>query len=194
MGSGFIATNDGLIVTSPAVVEGQGPMMPSLVTVEYALPTGQYGTARGEVGVVDEGTGIAIVKVDPRKVPLAPIPLGDSESLTQGQAVVALSAQREMDISCATGRLTALIKGTDIYSGNKITVGIYDDVKFPRPGDGRASLRFFGPRDRRRRATRRRHRRHVGLWMSRSLLGKPSPSSRPSATSRGSPSVNRRLD
>ena len=137
VGSGFMVTRDGLIVTTPAVVEGHGGTLGSaLVTVEYTTPTGVYGKTDGTVEGVDEGTGVALIKVDPRKVRLAPIPLGDSESLAIGQHVVALSAQREMDVSRAVGTITDLIRGHDVYSGNLMYVGIKDDVRFPATATG----------------------------------------------------------
>ncbi len=65
------------------------------VTVEYALPTGEYGKATGRVLVHNEDSGVALIKVDPRKVPLKPLPLGDSDSITTGDWVMALGVQRD---------------------------------------------------------------------------------------------------
>jgi class 3 adenylate cyclase/S1-C subfamily serine protease len=136
VGSGFLATKDGVILTSATVLRANEQTYPAFVTVEYADSTGHYGKATGTVWGVDEATGVAVIKVDPREVPLAPIPLGNSDSLVSGQSVVALSAQAHVTISLATGSLTALIKGHDADSGNLIVRGMRDDMKFPRSGIG----------------------------------------------------------
>ena len=113
VGSGFMATKTGLIVTSLGVVQGQGINAPGTVTVEYALPTGEYGKANGRVLFHDESAGIALIKVDPQKVALKPLPLGDSGAIEKGDTVVALAAQSEMSILRATGRVTGLEEGVE---------------------------------------------------------------------------------
>ena len=102
VGSGFMATKEGVIITSLAVIQGQGMNPPLTVRVEYALPTGEYGRATGKVVTHNEVTGIALIKVDPREVPLKPLLVGDSESIAEMDKVVALSAQGDMRIQWAT--------------------------------------------------------------------------------------------
>ena len=133
VGSGFMATKDGVVVTSTAVLQGMGRSAPVAVRVEYALGNGDYGSAMGMVWDHDEQTGIALVKVDPKEVPLDPLPMGDSETLTGGQRLSALGAQRFMTIQRATGEVGQLWRSTDDLSGAGHVIGFTHDLRFPAP-------------------------------------------------------------
>ena len=146
VGSGFMATKDGLIVTSLAVVQGKGMNTPATVTVEYALQSGEYGKVTGTVAIHDEGTGIAVVKVDPDRVPLSPLPLGTSGSLVANDKVAALGAQRNMSMQRASGVITSLGRAVqDYYSGNAMTLGLFDDLKYPTSAGGEPLAVIGGP-------------------------------------------------
>jgi S1-C subfamily serine protease len=101
------------------------------VTVEYALPSGEYGKTTGRVWDHNESFGIALVVVDPRKVRLRPLPFGDSDSITKGERVVALARQKSMSPQLATGVVTELLRWNDMYTGNDHYLGLLDDVKYP---------------------------------------------------------------
>ena len=120
VGSGFMATKDGWIVTSLAVVQGQRHERPDdRRRGVRASGTATYGKATGTVWSHGEQTGIALIKVDPRQVPLTPLPLGDSDSIAKGDRVVALGAQRFMSLQQATGVVTQAWTMNDMYSGNR---------------------------------------------------------------------------
>ena len=74
VGSGFMLSESGVIATSTAVVQGRGLRPPSWVTVEYALPSGEYGKTIGRLWDHNESFGVALVVVDSEKVPLQPLP------------------------------------------------------------------------------------------------------------------------
>jgi len=131
VGSGFMASKDGVIVTSTAVVQGQGMSAPMTVNVEYALPTGEYGKATGRVLAHNEESGVALIKVDPRKVPLKPLPLGDSDSIATGEWIVGLGAQREMSLQQATGVVTELRTLKDAISGNDHVLELVNNLEYP---------------------------------------------------------------
>ena len=91
-GTGFVISKTGLIVTSNALVNDSyrnGPMVravylplhPLWVTCEFWGANGQYTKVRGLV-IFDEGSfdGLALIVVDPHKVPLAPIPVGERDA------------------------------------------------------------------------------------------------------------------
>jgi len=141
VGSGFMATKSGVIVTSTAVVQGKGPRNPMAVIVEYALPSGEYGKTTGRVWTSDESFGVALVVVDPRKVPLEPPPLGDSDSAVEGEQVVALGRQESMSPQMATGALTGRLEWQDMYTGNNHFLGLAHNVEFPA---GQASQPLAG--------------------------------------------------
>ena len=141
VGSGFMATKEGVIVTSNAVVQGKGPGNPIAVIVEYALPSGEYGKTTGRVWNTDESFGVALVVVDPQKVPLEPLPLGDSDSSVEGEQVVALGRQESMSPQMATGALTGKLDYQDMYTGNNHFLGLAHNVEFPQ---GQASQPLAG--------------------------------------------------
>jgi class 3 adenylate cyclase/S1-C subfamily serine protease len=101
VGVGFVAGKDGLVVTSSAVVDDasrRGPMVrglynghPLWVTCEFWNTQGQRTRVRGLVIYDDPGLyGVAFISVDPKKVRLAPMPVGDPTVAKVGMPVVAL--------------------------------------------------------------------------------------------------------
>ncbi len=145
VGSGFMASKDGVIVTSTAVVQGKGLNAPTTVTVEYALPTGEYGKVTGRVWRHNESFGVALVVVDPRKMPLEPLPLGDSDSIAVGERVVGLGRQRSMSPQRATGVVTQLVKWNDMYTGNDHTMALLNNVQYPAGSSSRPLAGVGGP-------------------------------------------------
>ena len=145
VGSGFMATKDGLIVTSLAVVQGQGLAAPSKVTVEYTLPTGEYGRAVGAVINHSEQTGTAEIKVDPGEVALKPLPLGDSDSVADGDPIVALAVQDFMSLQHATGAVTHIEQLTDTFTGNEHAYLFVDDLSFPSDVQSQPLAELGGP-------------------------------------------------
>ena len=144
VGSGFMASKDGWIVTSLAVVQGLGTDSPLTVRVEYALPSGEYRRATGVV-FPEESTGIALVKVDPQEVTLAPLPLGDSDSLAAGDRVVGLGVQPDVTVQQTSGAITGARLMNDATSGNDHVLGIEDDLVFPAGPASRALAEIGGP-------------------------------------------------
>ena len=144
VGSGFMASKDGWIVTSLAVVQGQGTDSPLTVRVEYALPSGEYRRATGVV-FANDSSGIALVKVDPQEVTLAPLPLGDSDSLAAGDRVVGLGAQPDVSVQRTSGAITGTRLMNDATSGNDHVFGLEDDLVFPAGPTSRALAEIGGP-------------------------------------------------
>jgi S1-C subfamily serine protease len=145
VGSGFMVSKDGVIVTSNAVVMGHGHSAPLTVTVEYALPDGRYGSTTGRVWRPNGTFGIALIVVDPEKVPLEPLPLGDSDSVKEGEKVVALGRQRSMSPQMATGTITRLYMWEDMYTGNDHILAFDDDITFPEGSSSRPLAGVGGP-------------------------------------------------
>ena len=134
VGSGFMVTKNGVIVTSLGTVQGRGLNAPATVAVEYVLPSGQYGKATGRILYHDEGGGLAFIKVDPRKVALKPLPFADSESIHEGQGIVVLGAQNGMYVMRAAGKVTGLEDNVEDGNwGNQGIGGFYFDADYPKP-------------------------------------------------------------
>ena len=134
VGSGFVVSKDGLIVTSAALVTDahrRGPMVrgfdsltmpwPLWVTCEFLGAQGQYARERGYVFGWNSGLwSCAIVAVDPRKVHLTPIPLGDASRARVGDPVVVLQRDGGGQLVSSTTNLTAVWH--DAWRGNTKTV------------------------------------------------------------------------
>ncbi len=137
-GTGFMASKGGWIVTSLAVLQGHGLSAPLKVSVEYVLRSGRYGKATGIVVSRSGSLGTAAIKVDPREVPVTPLPMGDSDSMAVGQRMVALGRQPNMSLQQATGTVTRMGTMGDGATGNRHVLAIADNL--PRPSGPRSEL------------------------------------------------------
>ncbi len=81
-GSGFVASSDGLILTNRHVV--------SDTKAEYDVVFTDGTSFTGTVVDRDEVYDLAVLKIDPGEKELTPLPLGNSDQLEQGQAVIAI--------------------------------------------------------------------------------------------------------
>jgi class 3 adenylate cyclase/S1-C subfamily serine protease len=123
VGVGFVAGEDGLIVTSSATVDDasrRGPMVrglyngyPLWVTCEFWDRQGRRTRTRGLVVYDDPGLyGVAFISVDPAKVRLSPIPVGDPNVAHAGMQVVALRFLGTMPHGIPAGNAMTL---TDVW-------------------------------------------------------------------------------
>ena len=97
MGSGFIVSNDGEIITNNHVITGA-----SKLTV--VLPNGKEVTARSLGG--DPLTDLAIIKITGNGLPVAP--LGDSDAIKVGQIVIAIGNPYGFERTVTMGVVSAL--------------------------------------------------------------------------------------
>jgi len=108
-GSGFIISQDGLIVTNNHVVEGATEVTVTLADkAEYA----------GKVIGRDPKTDLALLRVTP-KGSLPVVPLGDSDALRVGETVVAIGNPFGLNNTVTAGIVSA--------KGRVIGAGPYDD-------------------------------------------------------------------
>ena len=99
LGSGWVYSSDGYIVTNNHVVEGESK-------VEVDFPTGYkaYGTVAG----ADPHSDLAVIKVDAPSDELHPLTLGDSNTLQPGQVVVAIGDPFGLNGTMTTGIVSAV--------------------------------------------------------------------------------------
>ncbi len=116
IGSGFIVTNDGLIVTNKHVVSDAGGT--------YKVITSDDKTYDVKKIYRDPLNDIAILQIDPSQNPsktLQPAPLGDSSKLQVGQFAIAIgTALGEFRNTVTTGVISGLGRGItagDEYAG-----------------------------------------------------------------------------
>ncbi len=98
-GSGFVYDAQGHIVTNQHVVEGA-----SQVEIDFSSGYKAYGTVIGS----DADADLAVIKVDAPAEEIHPLPLGDSDTLQVGQAVVAIGNPFGLDGTMTLGIVSGL--------------------------------------------------------------------------------------
>jgi S1-C subfamily serine protease len=110
-GSGFVLNKDGYIATNAHVVSGASDVQ---VRFGKGAPTPARVVGR------DPSTDLAVIKVDPTKVKLTPVALGDSNTLKVGDPVVAIGNPFGFDDTVTTGIVSAL--GREIQAPNNFSI------------------------------------------------------------------------
>jgi S1-C subfamily serine protease len=110
-GSGFVLNGEGYIATNAHVVSGAKD-------IQVSFGKGQPVSAK--VVGKDLSTDLAVIKVDPSKVKLAPLALGDSSTLRVGDPVVAIGNPFGYDDTVTTGIVSAL--GREIQAPNNFSI------------------------------------------------------------------------
>ena len=108
LGSGFVISHDGYIVTNNHVIEG-------VDTIEVAFADGQE--LQASVVGRDPKTDVALIKVEAEELPY--LPLGDSDALRPGEWVAAIGNPFGLEHTVTAGIVSA--KHRDIGQGS------YDD-------------------------------------------------------------------
>src|SRR4051795_5082241 len=110
-GSGFVLNTEGYIATNAHVVSGARDVQVSF---------GKSNPVPAKVVGKDLSTDLAVIKVDPSKVKLTPLTLGDSNSLRVGDPVVAIGNPFGFDDTVTTGIVSAL--GREIQAPNNFSI------------------------------------------------------------------------
>jgi len=135
LGTGFVVSKDGYLLTNAHVVSESGQAVDS-VTVLFRDGAPVQGTVVG----ADESTDVAVIKVDPASVPgLTPIPLGDSSNVVVGEQVVAIGSPLGLDLSLSSGVVSATDRDLDSPNGTVISGGIQTDAAI-NPGNSGGPL------------------------------------------------------
>jgi len=101
VGSGFIISQDGYVLTNAHVVDGADEV--------YVKLTDKREFKAKVIGI-DKRTDVAVVKVDGSKLPL--LPLGDSDKIKVGEWVVAIGSPFNFDNSVSAGIISAKSRDT----------------------------------------------------------------------------------
>jgi len=104
VGSGFIISQDGFILTNNHVVEGANDIFVT-TTDGKEYPAQIIGT--------DPRTDVALIKIDTDQ--LTPLPIGDSHSLKKGQWVLAIGSPFGLDSTVTAGIVSAINRDTGEY-------------------------------------------------------------------------------
>ncbi len=108
MGSGFIISNDGQILTNAHVVDG-------VDSVTVTLKDGR--TLQGKVLGTDSVTDVAVVKIEAKDLPI--VTLGNSEKVQTGEWAIAIGNPLGLDNTVTTGIISATAR-------NSSQIGISD--------------------------------------------------------------------
>jgi putative serine protease PepD len=139
IGTGFVVSKDGLIMTNAHVVSESGQTASS-VTVVFKGSGSQGTEIPATVVGADESTDVALIKIDPSQAPtLVPVALGDSSKTAVGEEVVAIGNPLGLDFSLSSGVVSATNRELQSPNGATITGGIQTDAAI-NPGNSGGPL------------------------------------------------------
>lgn len=127
LGSGFVLDKAGHVVTNYHVVQGAK-------TIEVSFSNNESVTAK-LVGA-DPSTDLAILQVNVSSRGLAPLPLGDSDKLRVGDAVIAIGNPFGFERSVTAGIVSALQRAIEAPNGFTIDHAIQTDAAINHGNSG----------------------------------------------------------
>ena len=130
-GSGFVVDKEGTVITNAHVVEGS-----QNVSARFE-EDGEFVDAK--VVGRDPSTDIAVLKIDPDKAKLQPIPLGKSSEVEVGDPVVAIGNPFGFTRTVTTGIVSALQRQIEAPNGFPIRNIIQTDASI-NPGNSGGPL------------------------------------------------------
>lgn len=133
-GTGFIITNDGLILTNKHVIEQEG-------SYKVILPDGTIYDA--QIKSIDPFFDLAVVKIDAKDLPV--VELGDSDKLAIGQWVIAVgNALAEFQNTVTVGVISAKEReveaGTGSFGASEKLTGLLQTDAAINPGNSGGPL------------------------------------------------------
>ena len=135
LGSGFVVDRDGYIVTNYHVIEDAQE-----IEVNFS------GDDRVPAKVVgsDPSTDLAVLKIDAQSRALTPLPLGNSDDVHVGDAVVAIGNPFGLERSATAGIVSALQRDITAPNGYTIDKVIQTDAPINRGNSGGPLLNARG--------------------------------------------------
>jgi serine protease Do len=128
LGSGFIITSDGYVLTNNHVVE-------NAAKITVVLKDGRE--FRGQVVGTDSTSDVAVVKISGTNLPT--VQLGDSSTLTVGQKVIAIGNPYGLSQTVTTGVISALERNVQA-SQTETLVGVVQTDAAINPGNSGGPL------------------------------------------------------
>jgi S1-C subfamily serine protease len=136
LGSGFVVSTTGYILTNAHVVDVQGQ---AAKTVSVAFKVSGSSTRHVTARVVgfDNTSDVALIQVDPARSPhLDPLPLGHSSTVLVGEPVVAIGNPLGFAFSLTSGIVSAVHRDLQSPNGATITNGIQTDAAINEGNSG----------------------------------------------------------
>ncbi len=129
-GSGFVLDKEGNVLTNAHVVDRADQ-----VSVRF----GENDVVDAEVVGADLSSDLAVLKVDPDKADLEPLPLGDSKDLKVGDPTIAIGNPFGFDRTVTTGIVSALQRQIQAPNGFSIDEVVQTDASI-NPGNSGGPL------------------------------------------------------
>ena len=129
LGSGFVVSSEGYIITNAHVVEDNGTRASS-VSVMFKNADGTDSTkVPATIVGIDETSDVALLRIDPAKAPqLLALTLGDSSAVQVGEPVVAIGNPLGYDFTVTSGIVSAVNRNLESPNGSVIPDGIQTDA------------------------------------------------------------------
>lgn len=145
LGSGFVVDQDGYIVTNAHVVEEDGTRA-KRIDVVFKGADSETTRVEAELVGVDLRFDVALVKVDPRKVSLTALLLGDSDTVRVGEPVVAIGNPLGYNFSLSAGVVSAIDRPLQSPAGPDVVIpnGIQTDAAINQGNSGGPLLNARG--------------------------------------------------
>jgi S1-C subfamily serine protease len=135
VGSGFVVSEDGEIATNAHVVtDGEGGDLRRARSVFVQFADGNQVEAR--IVGVDPNSDIAMLRIDPARLTLRPLPLGSSGALKVGAPVAAIGSPYGEPQSLSVGVISGLDRSIDSLTGFSIGGAIQTDAAVNRGNSG----------------------------------------------------------
>ena len=131
LGTGFLVSNEGYILTNDHVITSNGQVADAVVVVFKSQDGANPDGTRVEATVVggDAATDVAVLKIDPSQAPvLHPLSLGDSTKVQVGEPVVAIGSPMGLSFSVSSGIVSATDRTLQSPTGAVIPGGIQTDA------------------------------------------------------------------
>ncbi len=139
LGSGFVVSADGYILTNAHVVEDQG-VRADAVEVVFKSSESTSEQVDAELVGVDLESDVAVLKIDPDTVEggFTVLPLGDSQTVTVGEPVVAIGNPLGFDFSVTSGIVSAVDRSLQSPAGEGYIIpnGIQTDAAINQGNSG----------------------------------------------------------
>ncbi len=135
LGSGFVVDRDGYIVTNYHVIEGAEEIEVNF-SGDDRLPARVVGS--------DPSTDLAVLKIGAHSRALTPLPLGNSDAVHVGDAVVAIGNPFGLERSATAGIVSALQRNITAPNGYTIDKVIQIDAPINRGNSGGPLLNARG--------------------------------------------------
>ncbi len=135
LGSGFVVDRDGYIVTNYHVIEG-GQEIEVNFSGDDRVPAKVVGS--------DPSTDLAVLKIDAQARALTPLPLGNSDAVHVGDAVVAIGNPFGLERSVTAGIVSALQRDITAPNGYTIDKVIQTDAPINQGNSGGPLLNARG--------------------------------------------------